>query len=133
MDNIWEQIAKLKGLELGEEFRFKNAQSTYKFTTTGLLCTLNSGICKKSEMYLNDINKEIEKLPWKPKFGEKYWAPDILCADEAEDYVNKENGHDERVISAGLAFKTSGEAIEAHRKIMKFIEGGGLRVERCIA
>lgn len=80
--NLIPEIAKLLGVEVGEEFKVKgdDDELTYIFTDDGLKVTFAGGI----EIAQTSINSdfvalvmgkdEIVKLPWKPKKGEDYYT-----------------------------------------------------------
>lgn len=80
--NLIPEIAKLLGVELGEEFKVKgdDDELTYIFTDDGLKITFAGGI-EISQISINSAfvalvmgKDEIIKLPWKPKKGEDYYT-----------------------------------------------------------
>lgn len=82
--NLIHEIAKMLGVELGEEFKIKGYDGlTYKLTDNGLELTTVDGQKTKWFDYgaLNSLLKgkmEIVKLPWKPKKGETYYTFELL-------------------------------------------------------
>ena len=82
--NLIPKIAKMLGVELGEEFKIKGYDGlTYKLTDNGLELTTVDG--QKTKWFdhgaLNSLLKgkmEIVKLPWKPKKGETYYTFELL-------------------------------------------------------
>lgn len=78
--NLIPEIAKMLGVELGEEFKIKGYDGlTYKLTDNGLELTTVDG--QKTKWFdngaLNSLLKgkmEIVKLPWKPQIGELYYT-----------------------------------------------------------
>lgn len=82
--NLLPEIAKMLGVELGEEFKIKGYEGlTYKLTDNGLELTTVDG--QKTKWFdngaLNSLLKgkmEIVKLPWKPKKGETYYTFELL-------------------------------------------------------
>lgn len=77
--NLIPEIAKLLGVELGEEFQVKgDDESTYIFTDDGLKVTYDGGIgiaeisSDAAFVALVMGKDEIVKLPWKPKKGDVY-------------------------------------------------------------
>lgn len=82
--NLIPEIAKMLGVELGEEFKIKGYDGlTYKLTDNGLELTTVDGQKTKWFDYgaLNSLLKgkmEIVKLPWKPKKGETYYTFELL-------------------------------------------------------
>ena len=67
------EVASLLGGELGEEFNIKDdCFSPYKLTNDGLIDCC--GDYRTSMLgYLLVGNREIEKIPFKPKYNEWYW------------------------------------------------------------
>lgn len=80
MANLIPEIAKMLGVELGEEFKIKGEEElTYRFDSDGLkLITHDSGIeiakisANVAFAALVNGKDEIVKLPWKPKKGDVY-------------------------------------------------------------
>lgn len=75
--NYMEEVAKMFGVELGEEFVCSNGYE-YKFTNNGLL--LASDIPNKEGAYdqvfmgLLIGSIKLKRKNWKPKYNEKYWS-----------------------------------------------------------
>lgn len=83
--NLIPEIAKLLGVELGEEFQVKgDDESTYIFTDDGLKVTYDGGIgiaeisSDAAFVALVMGKDEIVKLPWKPQMFETYRSFDIV-------------------------------------------------------
>lgn len=79
--NLIPEIAKMLGVELGEEFKVKGDDTlTYRFDSDGLKLTHNSGIelapISANVVFVDLVNgkDEIVKLPWKPKEEEHYYT-----------------------------------------------------------
>lgn len=75
--NLIPQIAKMLGVELGEEFKIKGYDRTYWFDLDGL----HSGEYAADDEDLHDLLcgvTEIAKLPWKPKKGDVYFSFALL-------------------------------------------------------
>lgn len=79
--NLIPQIAKMLGVELGEEFKVKgDDETTYIFTDDGLKLTYDGGIGIleiSSDVAFADLvngKEEVVKLPWKPTMYEEYWT-----------------------------------------------------------
>lgn len=78
--NLIPEIARMLGVEIGEEFKIKGYDGlTYKLTDNGLELTTVDG--QKTKWFdhgaLNCLLKgkmEIVKLPWKPKFADRYFG-----------------------------------------------------------
>lgn len=79
--NLIPEIARMLGVEIGEEFKVKgDDETTYIFTDDGLKITYNGGIgiaeisSDAAFVALVMGKDEIVKLPWKPKHGEDYYS-----------------------------------------------------------
>jgi hypothetical protein len=79
--NLIPEIAKMLGVEIGEEFKVKgDDETTYIFTDDGLKLTYDGGIgiveISSDAAFAALVNgkDEIIKLPWKPKFGDRYFG-----------------------------------------------------------
>lgn len=78
--NLIPEIAKMLGVDLGEEFKIKGYDGlTYKLTDNGLELTAVDG--QKTKWFdngaLNSLLKgkmEIVKLPWKPGFEDEFYT-----------------------------------------------------------
>ena len=85
MANLIPEIAKMLGVELGEEFEIKGYKGlVYKFVDDELIvCDDNNTETEYTTANMTLVGllkgiREIVKLPWKPKMYEKYWTFDKL-------------------------------------------------------
>lgn len=82
--NLIPEIAKMFGVELGEEFKVETRggnEYICNFTMAGLFEHDNKESGSYNKELLADIicgNAEIVKLPWKPKKGETYFTFELL-------------------------------------------------------
>lgn len=114
------EIARMLGVEIGEEFKVKgNDETTYIFTDDGLKTTYNGGIgiaeisSDAAFVALVMGKDEIVKLPWKPKKGEKYWGFWYSSVDDAWLvllYTWANNPADFALYKAGWVYRTRAEA-----------------------
>ena len=128
MKNLMPEVAKLLGVEIGEEFRIGNpcSDGRYKIDEFGyLLYTPHPGD-EWDESQLYTINTllsglyQIIKLPWKPKDGENYWTVEedhILCDSWDNDMM------DYSYLKLGNCFRTKEEAEANADRIRKEIMG----------
>lgn len=78
--NLIPGIARMLGVELGEEFKVKGYKLTYMITDDkGLMATDDSpetGWTPANTLFAALLNgdAEIVKIPWKPKMYEEYWT-----------------------------------------------------------
>ena len=128
MKNLMPEVAKLLGVEIGEEFRIDNAGSEglYKINEFGNLmyASCHGGEWDISACYyitslLSGLH-QIIKLPWKPKNNEQYWTVEedrILCDSWDNDMM------DYSYLKLGNCFRTKEEAEANADRIRKEIMG----------
>lgn len=132
--NLIPKIAKMLGIEIGEEFKIKVNNEydkdyedlTYTFTESQGLVNPSENYCatKKSNAVLIRLLRgeyDVVKLLWKPKDGENYWTFNSCfivietCWDgSCEDYMR---------LKCGVVFRNSKEAIEKLAEAYKEITG----------
>ncbi len=83
MANLIPEIARMLGVELGEEFKvnLNGWNNTYRFNNNGLYGrTQTEKWIAYPELFclLTTGNAEIIKMPWKPKKGETYYTFELL-------------------------------------------------------
>lgn len=135
--NLIPEIAKMLGVELGEEFKIKGYDGlTYKLTDNGLELTTVDG--QKTKWFdngaLNSLLKgkmEIVKLPWKPKEGTEVYTFSFttheynsrFCPHKGVWYVTKWNwaGFPWQIaaLDKGWVFRTKQEAQAALPSVAK--------------
>lgn len=130
--NLIPEIAKMLGVEIGEEFKIKGDDElmVYRFDSDGLKLTHDSGT-EIATIYANvafvglvNGKDEIIKLPWKPKKGEKYWG---FWYSQLNDawlvilYTWGNNPEDFAFYKAGWVFHTKKEAKAALPAVAKEI------------
>lgn len=128
--NYMQDVARMLGVELEEEFKFRdlnNIDYHGKITDKGVYI---HGEVKKDWRYDATVLQEIltglskiEKLPWQPRKGDKYYRPSAYfkCVDVAlwEGYSS-----DFALKEAGMIFRTAEECeavLPALRK--KYLDG----------
>ena len=120
-------IAKELGVEIGEEFKLRDKKGTFaktfsdekeavfRFTENGVMVVMDDEEKHTTRPLLEDIvcgELEVVKLPYEPKYGEKYWTyegenfgvADVPWYGEAGDYCIK---------ACGCIFRTREEALKA--------------------
>ncbi|MEE0507981.1 hypothetical protein [Phascolarctobacterium succinatutens] len=125
--NLIPQIAKMLGVELGEEFQVKgDDEMTYIFTDDGLKITYAGGI-EISQISTNSAfvalvmgKEEIVKLPWKPKMYEEYWTFGKLGKQWTVGTLSwKELPYEILLLSKGWVYRTRAEAKTALPAVAK--------------
>lgn len=115
--NLMSEVARMLGVELGEEFKIKGYDGlTYKLTDNGLELTTVDG--QKTKWFdhgaLNSLLKgkmEIVKLPWKPKKGEDYYTFGSVSERwEAIQQTWTNHPFDLALIDKGWVYRTQKEA-----------------------
>ena len=118
--NLIPEIAKMLGVELGEEFKVEGDNRTYWFDLDGL----HSGeyvVEDEDDAMLHDLlcgEVEIVKLPWKPKKGEDYYTfggSDGIWRVSQQHWTC--HPFDLAVLAKGWAFHTREEAESALPKV----------------
>lgn len=125
--NLIPQIAKMLGVELGEEFQVKgDDEMTYIFTDDGLKITYAGGI-EISQISTNSAfvalvmgKEEFVKLPWKPKMYEEYWTFGKLGKQWTVGTLSwKELPYEILLLSKGWVYRTRAEAKTALPAVAK--------------
>ena len=118
--NLIPKIAEMLGVEIGEEFKLENHDDrSFKFAGTGLYEKTNIkdsywSIC--SGLTLRDVLigfLKIEKLPFEPKKGEKYFVLSVVDKT-VWPYTWEETTTDYCFKACGNCFRTETEA-EKHK------------------
>jgi hypothetical protein len=76
MANYMADVAKLLGVELGEEFEINKCNGTYVLCYEGMLHTQSGHMVNAT---FNDLlfgKLAIKRKPWKPKCGDVFWYVD---------------------------------------------------------
>lgn len=119
--NLIPTIAKELGVEVGEEFkvtRYNNVVFRFDETSLQFFATLTNDWREVSDELYKMImkgNTEVERLPFEPKEGEKYW---YVCWNNSE--IDTTYTHWDSVVSnwadkyCGNCFRTETEA-EKHK------------------
>lgn len=127
--NLIPEIAKMLGLQLGEEFEIKgNKGLVYKFADDELLVNSTDDRGSSSitaHMTLVSLlqgKREIVKLPWKPKFNERYWTFDMIGSGNTLCVIRYmwENDFNEITkLKVGWVYRTRAEAEAALPTVAK--------------
>lgn len=119
--NLIPEIAKMLGVEVGEEFKVKgdDDELTYIFTDDGLKVTFAGGIGIAQTSINSDFvalvmgKDEVVKLPWKPKKGEGYWTFNVFFGSgkwAVASFAWGDEVFDKAVLKAGWVYRTREEA-----------------------
>lgn len=124
--NYMQDVARMLGVDLEEEFKLTGHSGTFVLTNKGMMW-LALDKRRSSEVFaLEDLltgRNEIVRLPWQLKVGDEYYYPDsnFRCvystnwSNEASDYAYKE---------AGMIFRTKEECELAIPELRKKFLGG---------
>ena len=125
--NYMQDVARMLGVELGEKFNVSSCgQTLYKLTEDGLSCLVCDKWVEQADFAFMALIKgkyKIIKLPWEPKYGDKYYCPEsnftrvswYKWANDSVDFALKE---------AGMIFKTKAECEAALPALRKKYLGG---------
>lgn len=117
--NLIPEIAKMLGVELGEEFKIKGEDElmTYSFNSDGLQVTYGDGIkipymsTNLALVALVTGKDEVVKLLWEPKMYEEYWT---FCSIQLQwsvtSYRWQGSPDDAAAFKAGWVYRTRAEA-----------------------
>lgn len=133
MTNHMEEVAKLLGVELEEEFRIEgtHVDYIYKISEKGLFlrCSGRDWLEEVPDTLVQMLagrTRKIIKLSWKPQKGEPYYIPCIVTKPEymysmlywSNDSYDKEYYH------MGLVYKTPEEAVALTKKMLTVAKEG---------
>mgnify|MGYP004501742725 CR=1 FL=1 len=123
--NLIPEIAKMLGVEIGEEFKIETFDYiTYRFDNDGLKATFD----KKPEAKPETANAELYgllsgryvKLPWKPKMYEEYWTFGKLGKQWiVGTLIWKELPYEILLLGKGWVYRTRAEAETALPAVAK--------------
>ena len=109
MDNLWNLIAKARGVELGDEFKWSNFKNKYRISESGLEHFEDGQWCNslRAIEFISGIG-EIEKLPFRPQRVEVYYT--IIHNTATVSYHWADTTADYERLIAGVVFRTREEA-----------------------
>ena len=125
--NLIPEIAKLLGVEVGEEFKVKDEDGlTYRFTDDGLKITYNGGVeisnisTNSAFVALVEGEDEVVKLSWKPKKGDVYFTF-TLMGDKWGTHSYWWGGFPDEyaLLDKGWVYRSQAEAEAALPKVAK--------------
>ncbi len=130
--NLMPEVAKLLGVELGEEFKLKGFHIFGKITENGLRCRVGeTGWTPTADDLIELLkgNYEIKKLPWKPKANEDYFYVGWLYDGEhwrfciETTYFDATETRDNLNVDTGNCFRTKEEAEAAQFDVFERLTG----------
>lgn len=126
MANYMADVAKLIGVEMNKDFECDESSCTYRITENGLTC--NGCYGADSLMLILNGERRIKQKPWKPTFGDYYWAVSanpteyfhyLKWEGSISDYSNYKLGNCYKTMAAAkenkskwIAFYSSDEVLE---------------------
>lgn len=126
--NLIPEIAKLLGLEIGEEFKIDvHEDFRYKFSDN----TLEFSSCEDDVWFTSDGTSlylllrgvyKVVKLPWKPKIDEKFWTFIGIDFCIWQD-TWQGSAMDYAILNSNIIFRTEAEAIEKRPEVYKELTG----------
>lgn len=124
--NYMQDVARMFGLDLEEEFKLTGYSGTFALTNKGMMW-LAPDKRRSSEVFalegLLTGRNELVRLPWQPKKGEVYCRP--MDGFEDVDFDNWSNHPiDFALKEAGMIFRTKEECEAALPELRKKYLGG---------
>ena len=115
--NLMPEVAKLLGVELGEKFIIENAEHNLQvvLVADGLHVTKDDFLGSSNSKLLQNVLCglfEVKKLPWEPKYKERYYRPNIIYKS-VSDVLWRGSALDCALKELGMVYRTREEA-EAH-------------------
>lgn len=116
--NLMPDVLKLLGVEYDERFKLTNTDGVitendvFCFFEHGLSRALQDGEYEDASDILYDIlagNYEIVKLPWEPKYKERYYRPNIIYK-RVSDVLWRGSALDCALKALGMIYRTKAEA-----------------------
>lgn len=116
--NLMPDVLKLLGVEYDERFKLTNTDGVitendvFCFFEHGLFHALQDGEYEDASDILYDIlagNYEIVKLPWEPKYKERYYRPNIIYK-RVSDVLWRGSALDYALKKLGMIYRTQAEA-----------------------
>ena len=128
--NYMQDVARMLGVELEEEFELNESNAIYKLSQYGFFFKCGDSWMRVSDYLLIDIIKgvhTIKKLLWKPKVGDVYYRPRDYHAAFSEAVTDfwRDTVNDFALKEAGMIFRTEEECKAALPELRKKYLGGG--------
>lgn len=122
--NYMADVAKMLGVELGEEFKIVSPL-LYKFTEQGLFFKDNKewnyAYVTLDDLLIGEV--EIVRLPWQPEHGDRYFYPNkIFTVALRAEWIG--SSCDFAYREAGMIFRTAEECEAALPALRKKYLGG---------
>ena len=114
MDNKMEEVAKMLGVKLGEEFEVETREGAkYKFTEKGLFVKfINENSFWQTSISLKELLTGELKIKWKPKSGEKCYFVSSRHPKPLRLLYYSESMRDRLMLKRGMITRTEEEAIQ---------------------
>ena len=117
--NCMAAVAKLLGVELGEEFTIENKdrKETVVLAMDGFhVIQPNNVLSPDHGRLLSKVLQglyEVNKVPWEPQYGEVYYWPSTIRQEVRIEYFNwRGDAFDLAMKALGMVYKTKKEALE---------------------
>ena len=122
--NLIPEIARMLGVEIGEEFKVKGREYIFHFVDNGLIAYRTDGSalpyenCLAHFLWLINGEEEIVKLPWKPKEGEYYYTFNLSAGKwivRSSWWIDSPNEY--ALLDKGWVYRSQAEAEAALPKV----------------
>ena len=129
MTNHMEEVAKLLGVELEEEFRIEgtHVDYIYKISEKGLFLRCSGRdwweeVPDTLVQMLAGMTRKIIKFPWKPQKDDTYYMPTVTSTGKCSTLWWSNDDYDKEYYRMGLICKTSEEAVALTKKIVAMVQ-----------
>jgi len=116
MNNKMEEVAKILGKELEEEFGIEGRRYNYRITTQGLEYYRGFWILSSDDILRNLLTGAL-KIKWTPKNGESVWTLETYSSTPSLSKYKKNWSGSELQHKRGLKFKSEEKAIEKMKEL----------------
>jgi len=117
MNNKMEEVAKILGKELDEEFGIEEKIRKYKLTEKGLLYRSLDGWNLSVIDTLQNLLTGKFKIKWVPKDGEEVWFVSTWTEKPYEEVFQRNFKGDILALKRGFIFRTEEEAIDKMKEL----------------
>lgn len=118
--NYMSEVAKMLGVELGEEFEVGTIGVNYVLTNDGLFYSVDGSRC---DHILNNIltdRTSIKRKPWKPQVDDYFWYIDANGTYVNEIWDKDRNAYCLNLYKLGNCYRTEQEAEANYYKWVEF-------------
>ena len=122
MNSHMKEVAKLLGVDLEEPFRLERYDCYFQLTEEDFEQSFNGVRWSTADStilkFILNGRTTIKKLPWKPKYDEEYYIPNISNVSGYDNFYWQKDNSDEKYYNLGIVCKSKEEAIALGQKML---------------